>query len=103
MSCMTKRLPPKGDHQPDLFAANFADIQIRDQRDTMERPFFSLAKKPRFTPIEYNFGDVWVEVTANSKFGMATIGDADILIWASNQITEALDPGMTPSPTIQFH
>lgn len=100
---MTKRHPPKGDHQPDLFAANFADIPIRDQRDTMERPFFSLAKKPRFTPIEYNVGDVWVEVSANPKFGLATIWDADILIWASTQVTEALDRGLTPSRTIRFH
>ena len=100
---MTKRLPPRGDHQPDLFAANFADIPIRDQRDTMERPFFSLAKKPRFAPIEYHVGDVWVEVSANPKFGIATIWDADILIWASTQITEALDRGMTPSRVIHFH
>jgi plasmid replication initiation protein len=100
---MTKRIPPRGDHQPDLFAANFADIPIRDQRDTMERPFFSLAKKPRFTPIEYHVGDVWVEVSANPKFGIATIWDADILIWASTQITESIDRGLTPSRTIQFH
>jgi plasmid replication initiation protein len=100
---MSKRLPPKGDHQPDLFAASFADIPIRDQRDTMERPFFSLAKKPRFAPIEYHVGDVWVEVSANPKFGIATIWDADILIWASTQITEAMDRGVAPSRTIQFH
>jgi hypothetical protein len=71
---MSTRLPPRGDHQPDLFAANFADIPIRDQRDTMERPFFSLAKKPRYAPIEYHVGDVWVEVSANPKFGIASIG-----------------------------
>lgn len=100
---MTKRLPPRGDHQPDLFSANFADIPIRDQRDTMERPFFSLAKKPRFAPIEYHVGDVWVEVSANPKFGLATIWDADILIWASTQVIEALDRGMTPSRAIHFH
>jgi plasmid replication initiation protein len=100
---MTKRLPPKGDHQPDLFAANFVDVPIRDQRDTMERPFFSLAKKPRFAPIEYHVGDVWVEVSANPKFGIATIWDADILIWASTQITEALDRGLTPIRTVKFH
>jgi plasmid replication initiation protein len=100
---MSKRLPPRGDHQADLFAANFADIPIRDQRDTMERPFFSLAKKPRFTPIEYHVGDVWVEVSANPKFGIATIWDADILIWASTQITEALDRGQTPSRVVHFH
>ena len=100
---MTKRLPPKGDQQADLFTANFADIPIRDQRETMERPFFSLAKRPSFTPIEYNVGDVWVEVSANPKFGIATIWDADILIWASTQITEAIDRGLTPSRVVRFH
>ena len=34
---------------------------------------------------------------------MATIWDADILIWASTQITEALDRGQAPSRTIRFH
>ena len=100
---MTKRRPPSSDIQPDLFAANFADIPIRDQRDTMERPFFSLAKKPRFAPIDYHVGEAWVEVSANPKFGIATIWDADILIWASTQITEALDRGIPPSRVVQFH
>ncbi|HLN33507.1 MAG TPA: replication initiator protein A [Gemmataceae bacterium] len=100
---MTKRLPPRGNDQSDLFTANFADIPIRDQRDTMERPFFSLAKKPRFAPIDYHVGDVWVEVSANPKFGIATIWDADILIWASTQITEALDRGVNASRVIRFH
>jgi plasmid replication initiation protein len=100
---MSKRPPPKGDIQPDLFAANFADIPIRDQRDTMERPFFSLAKKPRFAPIDYHVGETWVEVSANPKFGIATIWDADILIWASTRITEALDRGVPPSRVIHLH
>src|ERR1700722_14753699 len=100
---MTKRQPPKGDSQPDLFVAAFADIPIRDQKDTMERPFLWFAKKPRLTPIEYQVGDVKVEVTANPKFGMATIWDADILIWASTQLTEAIDRGLEPKRTLQFH
>jgi plasmid replication initiation protein len=48
-------------------------------------------------------GNVWVEVSANPQFGMATIWDADILIWASTQVTEAIDRKQTPSRTIQFH
>jgi plasmid replication initiation protein len=100
---MVRRRKPFGDRQPDLFAASFADIPVRDQRDTMERPFFSLAKRPRLNPIEYKVGNVWVEVSANPKFGMATIWDADILIWASTQVTEALDRKLRPSRTIRFH
>jgi plasmid replication initiation protein len=100
---VSRRIAPRGDRQPDLFTPSFADIPVRDQRDTMERPFFSLAKKPRLNPIEYEVGNVWVEVSANPQFGMATIWDADILIWASTQITEALDRNLTPGRTIQFH
>jgi len=100
---VTKRQPPRGDTQPDLFAATFSDIPVRDQRDTMERPFFSLAKKPRLNPIEYKVGNIWVEVTANPKFGMATIWDADVLIWATTQLTEARDRNRPANRTISFH
>ena len=44
------------ERQLDILQAAYADIPIRDQRDTMERPFLSLAKKPRKTPIEYEVG-----------------------------------------------
>jgi plasmid replication initiation protein len=98
-----RRATPSGDQQPDLFAASFADIPIRDQRDLMERPFFSLAKRPRLTPIQYQVGNLWVEVSANPQFGMATIWDADILIWAATQVTEALDRSLSPARTIRFH
>jgi plasmid replication initiation protein len=100
---MSRRPPPKGDEQLNLFVAVFTDVPIRDQRDMMERPFFSLSKKPRLKPIEYRVGDVWVRVSANPDFGMASIWDSDILIWAATQLTEAHDRGALVSPVIKFH
>ena len=91
-----------GPVQLDIFRAAYADIPIRDQRDTMERPFFSLAKKPRRTPIEYSVNGVTVKVTPG-EYGIATIWDADILIWAATQITEAIDREGKASRTIHFH
>lgn len=89
--------------QLDIFQAAYADIPIRDQRDLMERPFFSLAKVPRTKPIKYAVGGVKVTVMPGSDIGMATIWDADILIWVATQLTEALDRGGEVSPVIQFH
>ena len=86
----------------DVLRAVYADIPIRDQRDTMERPFFSLVKRPRMMPIEYNVGGTTVRVSP-SEHGIATIWDADILIWAATQIIEALDRGAEASRTIRFH
>jgi len=85
------------DRQPDLFIALPSDIPARDQQDLMERPFFSLSKNKRTTPIEYKVGENYIKVTAPVEYGMATIWDADILIWAASQITEALSRGMKTS------
>jgi len=39
--------------QFDLFLPTIVDLKFRDQKDTMERPFFSLSKSKRMKPIEY--------------------------------------------------
>ncbi|HYD64764.1 MAG TPA: replication initiator protein A [Azospirillum sp.] len=77
-------------------------VAPRDQRDLMERPFFSLAKGRRVVPIHYRTTGVEVIVEALPACGMATIWDADVLIWAASQIVEALDHGLTPSRLIRF-
>ena len=87
----------------DPFIVATGDASPRDQRDLMERPFFSLAKAKRIAPILYETGGVRVEVFAVPEHGMATIWDADILIWAATQVTEAKDRGHQPSRMIQFH
>lgn len=74
----------------------------RDQRDLMERPFFSLSKSRRITPIRYRAGDVQVEVHAVPEHGMASIWDADLLIWAGSQVVEAADAGLPTSPRLRF-
>src|SRR5439155_26155607 len=85
------------------FVAVFTAIPSGAQRRMMERPFFSLSKAPRLKPIEYRVGDTWVEVGPNPKFGMATIWDADVLIWAATQLTEAGDRGSPTSPIVRLH
>ena len=52
----------------------------------MERPFVSLQKRKRGRPIGYNSpdGETWVRIEAMPDYGMATIRDADILLWAAS-------------------
>lgn len=78
--------------QLDFFIAPLTDLTLRDQRDTMERPFFALSKS-RKTPIVYTSpkGDVTVEVSPNVKYGMATIWDFDVLIWAASQVNAMIE------------
>ena len=88
------------DPQFDFFLPYIADLPLRDQRETMERPFFSLAKRRRLKPIEYISpnGEVFVNVYSNPKFGMATIWDADILIWAASTLYQMKRKGINDLP-----
>ena len=63
----------------------------------MAYPFFSLSKSHRTAPIDFCAGDVSIRVEAVPDHGMATIWDADILIWAASQIVEARDKGLRTS------
>lgn len=48
------------------------DPRLRDQHDLMQFPFFSLAKKKRIDPIEYNRNGVQVTVRGVTDIGIAT-------------------------------
>lgn len=84
----------------DLFLPYLSDLPLRDQREMMERPFFSLAKNKRLKPIDYKSPDgrVWVYVSANPDYGMATIWDADILIYCASLISDMKRRGLNDIP-----
>jgi plasmid replication initiation protein len=68
----------------------------------MERPFFSLAKAKRVTPILYQPGETQVQVYSLHEHGMATIWDAEVLIWAASQILAEQDRGLPTSRFFRF-
>ena len=86
--------------QLDLFVGVGGDIAARDAQDLMAWPFFSLAKSKRVKPINFRMGDVSILVEATAEHGMATIWDADVLIWVASQIVEARDGGRPTSRLI---
>jgi len=83
--------------QLELFRALPGDLAPRDAQDLMAYPFFSLAKTHRVTPIDYRMNDIAIRVEAVPEHGMATIWDADVLIWAASQIVQARDAGLRTS------
>lgn len=95
MSGRTQQPSERG--QLDLFHALPGVVAPRDAQDLMAYPFFSLAKSRRIAPIDFRAGDVAIRVEAMPDHGMATIWDADILIWAASQIVSARDVGLRTS------
>lgn len=94
---MAVRRDPSERGQLDLFRALPGDFAPRDAQDLMAYPFFSLSKSRRIAPIDFAAGNVTIRVEAVPDHGMATIWDADILIWAASQIVEARDAGLRTS------
>lgn len=95
-----RMLPVQGPVQLWLFNALPMETGLRDQQDLMSYPFFSLAKGARMQPILYTQGPVSIEVQGVSSFGIATIWDADVLIWAASQLAAAMNRGLPTSPRI---
>lgn len=95
MTARRRSLSERG--QLDLFRALPGDFAPRDAQDLMAYPFFSLSKSHRIAPIDFTAGGVSIRVEAVLDHGMATIWDADILIWAASQIVEARDGGFRTS------
>lgn len=95
MAARNQSLSERG--QLDLFQALPGDFAPRDAQDLMAYPFFSLSKTHRVAPIDFTAGNVTIRVEAVPDHGMATIWDADILIWAASQIVEARDSGLRTS------
>lgn len=88
------------DGQVDLFLPQLTALPLRDQRETMERPFFSLSKRKRLKPIDYVSPDrkITVHVSANSEYGLATIYDLDILIYCASVLIEHKRRGTNDIP-----
>jgi plasmid replication initiation protein len=75
-------------------------MAVRDAQELMAYPFFSLAKSKRTAPIDFRSGEVTVRVEGTAEHGLATIWDADVLIWATSQVVEARDRRISTSPRI---
>src|SRR3546814_18835451 len=95
MAPATRQVSERG--QLALFQALPGDMRPRDAQDLMAYPFFSLAKSRRVVPICFAAGDVHIQVEGVPEHGLATIWDADVLIWAGSQLVAARDQGLPTS------
>lgn len=80
-------------HVPGLFSLDIASISLKDVRQQMEFPFFSLSKKPDLEPRRYeDRNGNSLEVTPSVK-GLPTIYDKDFLICAVSHVMDRLNRG----------
>jgi len=86
----------------DFFVADLVEWAVKDDRHSMEHPMFSLSKKPdrKIRRYEHNGNTV---VIAPGAYGLATIWDKDVLIYAVSQLTAAVNQDRQDvSPTVRI-
>ncbi len=80
------------------FPAVLDRVRPRDALDLMAWPWFSLAKAKRVEPVAFEQGGQYLRISSSDRHqGLATIWDADVLIWAVSQLTEGRDQGLRVS------
>ena len=87
--------------QIDLFVESLVSAPLRDDRATMEFPFFALQKRPLLTPILYQDGNVSVRISPGER-GIASIWDKDVLIYLSSLINAKIERGEPVSRTVRI-
>jgi plasmid replication initiation protein len=87
--------------QIDLFVESLVAAPLRDDRATMEFPFFALQKRPLLTPIIYQDGNVSIRISPGER-GIATIWDKDVLIYLSSLINSKIERNEKVSRTVRI-
>ncbi len=87
--------------QIDLFVESLVSAPLRDDRATMEYPFFALQKRPLLTPILYQDGNVSIRISPGER-GIASIWDKDVLIYLSSLINAKIERGEEVSRTVRI-
>ena len=100
-----KLLPPLTPvrYQPNFFTIDVASIGIKDVRQQLEHPIFSLSKVPDTRPRYYDDGRGNKFEVGPHYTGLPTIWDKDLLIFAISQIMERANRDEDISPRIRFH
>jgi plasmid replication initiation protein len=94
------RLLPDRHPVRDFFVANILEWALKDDRASMEHPFFNLSKTRDTSTRRYEHNGVKVIITVSAEYGRATIWDKDILIYAVSQLVAAMNQGRPVSRTL---
>ena len=74
-------------HQPSFFLVDLVAAPFKEFIPHLEHPFFGLSTRPRKEPIRYEDGNGnWLELLPMPQYGLPTIFDQDLVIYAASAI-----------------
>ena len=98
----TPLLPERHPNQDFFIADIFDALPIKNDRHTMEHPFFSLSTRKDTRSIEYEREGVKMTLSPSAKWGLPTMMDKDILLYVGSLLMTEINQGRIPPKTIRF-
>jgi plasmid replication initiation protein len=96
-------LLPERHPNRDFFIADIFDaLPIKNDRHTMEHPFFTLSTQKDTRIIEYAKDGVKIVLSPSAKYGLPTIHDKDILLYVGSLLMAEINQGRIPPKTVRF-
>lgn len=86
----------------DFFIADiFNALPVKNDRHTMEHPFFALSTKKDTRSIKYEKDGVHIKLSPSAEFGLPTMMDKDILLYVGSLLMAEINKGEIPPKTLR--
>jgi plasmid replication initiation protein len=95
---LPERHPTRDFFIPDIFDA----IPLKNDRHTMEHPFFTLSTKPDVRTVDYSHNGVHISLNPHHTHGLPTMMDKDILLYLGSLVMEEINKGNIPPRKLRF-
>jgi plasmid replication initiation protein len=96
-------LLPERHPQRDFFIADIFDaLPVKNDRHTMEHPFFTLSTQKDVRTVRYQKDNVSIVLSPSSEYGLPTMMDKDILLYCGSLVVAELNKGVLPPRKIRF-
>jgi len=87
----------------DFFTADIFDsLPIKNDRHTMEYPFFTLSTKKDLRSVKYDKDGINITISPAYEYGLPTMFDKDILLYLGSIIIDRINKGEEVSRTVRF-
>ena len=100
---VSSSLLPERHPNHDFFIADIFDsLPVKNDRHTMEHPFFTLSTKPDVRTVVYNRDGISIKLNPHNELGLPTMMDKDILLYVGSLMMAEINKGRTPPKTLRF-
>jgi plasmid replication initiation protein len=95
-------LPERHPNQDFFIADIFDALPVKNDRHTMEHPFFALSTKKDIRTIRYERDGVKITLSPSAEWGLPTMMDKDILLYVGSLLMAEINRGRIPPKKVRF-